>query len=222
MENVRSSAKERRLRQKRSDARIRLRLAADAALLSEHHASDIPQPAAHLPMRGSRVIELLEQLVAQKGALFSVIASMNGWQAGVFHGGANDTSGKMFSCNSETIVVNDDLSGHTTAPAVGMDVPARVMFPIRFLWLLPSLKFVGMRWMQAPWRWVRVQKTIVGRRIWGMGLCRQMAQYPISSSWRLTITISFAATFPTNRYLMCWVCRLGSEGRSSAQLSFSS
>ena len=86
MESVRSSAKERRLRHKRSDARIHLRLAAGAALLSEHHASDISQAAVHLPVRGSRVIELLEQLVAQQGAILSVIASMDGRQSGMFHG----------------------------------------------------------------------------------------------------------------------------------------
>ena len=86
MEKTRSTAQERRLRQRRSDARIRLRLAADAVLLSDHHTSDVPQQPAHSPLRGNKVIELLEQLVAQQSALFSVIASMNGWQAGMFHG----------------------------------------------------------------------------------------------------------------------------------------
>ena len=86
MEKTRSSAKERRLRQRRSDARVRLRLAADAVLLGHHHASDVPQQTAHLPFRGNKVAELLEQLVAQQGALFNVIASMSGWQAGMFHG----------------------------------------------------------------------------------------------------------------------------------------
>ena len=62
MESVRSSAKERRLRQKRSDARVRLRLAADAALLSEHHASAMPQQAAASALRGDKVVALLEQL----------------------------------------------------------------------------------------------------------------------------------------------------------------
>ena len=82
MEPVRSSAKERRLRQKRSDARIRLRLAADAVLLGEHHASAVPQKAASPGLRGDRVVHLLEQLVAQQCALFTVFASMSGWQAG--------------------------------------------------------------------------------------------------------------------------------------------
>ena len=62
MEPVRSSAKERRLRQKRSDARMRLRLAADAVLLSEHHASDVPRQVASPGLRGDKVVALLEQL----------------------------------------------------------------------------------------------------------------------------------------------------------------
>ena len=85
MDPVRSSAKERRLRQKRSDARVRLRLAADAALLSEHHASAVPQTqkVAASALHGDRVVALLEQLAAQQGALCGMVASMNGWLAGM-------------------------------------------------------------------------------------------------------------------------------------------
>ena len=82
MEPVRCSAKVRRLRQKRSDARMRLRLAADAVLLGEHHASAVPQMAASSAMRGDKVVDLLEQLVAQQCALFTFFASMSAWQAG--------------------------------------------------------------------------------------------------------------------------------------------
>ena len=71
MEPVRSSAKERRLRQKRSD--VRLRLAAGAVLLSEHHASDVPRQVASPGLRGDKVVALLEQLVAQQCALFDVL-----------------------------------------------------------------------------------------------------------------------------------------------------
>ena len=71
------------MRQKRSDARVRLRLAADAALLSEHHASAIPQQAAASALRGDKVVALLEQLAAQQGALCGMVASMSGWLAGM-------------------------------------------------------------------------------------------------------------------------------------------
>ena len=39
----RSVALERRLRRRRQEARMRLRLAADAVVLSEHHASQVPR-----------------------------------------------------------------------------------------------------------------------------------------------------------------------------------
>ena len=42
----RSVAKDRRLRQRRQEARLRLRLAADAVLLAGHHASSPPQQAS--------------------------------------------------------------------------------------------------------------------------------------------------------------------------------
>ena len=82
MEQVRPSAKERRLRQRRSDARIRVRLAADAVLLGEHHASAVPQSGTRAGPCSNKIVALLEQVVAQQGALFSVIAAMSGWQAG--------------------------------------------------------------------------------------------------------------------------------------------
>ena len=83
MEQVRSSAKERRLRQRRSDARIRTRLAADAVLLGEHHASAVPKQGTKAVPCSDRIVALLEQVVAQQGALFTVIAAMSGWQAGL-------------------------------------------------------------------------------------------------------------------------------------------
>ena len=82
---MRSSAKDRRLRQRRSDARIRLRLAADAVLLHEHHASAVPILRARPGLGCDKVVALLEQLVAQQGALFDVIAGMSGWQAGILY-----------------------------------------------------------------------------------------------------------------------------------------
>ena len=61
----RSAAKERRLRKQRSDARIRLRIAADASLLANHHASAVPMMGSGNDGTGQRIVHLLETLVSQ-------------------------------------------------------------------------------------------------------------------------------------------------------------
>ena len=53
---------ERRLRQRRQDARVRLRLAADAALLANHHASEVPR---ELVMVSSAEVVALRREVAE-------------------------------------------------------------------------------------------------------------------------------------------------------------
>ena len=78
MEASHSSAKD---GQKRSDARVRLRLAVDAVLLNGHHASAVPVTAATSVFRDDKMVALLEQMVAQQSALFDVIACMNGFSS---------------------------------------------------------------------------------------------------------------------------------------------
>ena len=81
---ARSPAQERRLRKRRSEAWIRLRLAADRALVDSHHASAAPGYAG--PCASTRIVQLLEALLAQQGALFGCIAGLSGWHAGMQHG----------------------------------------------------------------------------------------------------------------------------------------
>ena len=81
--DARSPAQERRLRKRRSEARIRLRLAADRALVDSHHASAAPGYAG--PCASTRIVQLLEALLAQQGALFGCIAGLSGWHAGMQH-----------------------------------------------------------------------------------------------------------------------------------------
>ena len=78
----RSAAKERRLRKQRSDARIRLRIAADASLLADHHASAVPMVGSGSDCTGLRIVHLLETLVSQHVALSGAISSFIGWQSG--------------------------------------------------------------------------------------------------------------------------------------------
>ena len=121
MEQVRSTAKERRLRQRRSDARIRLRLAADAALLSEHHASAVPQHSARSAPCSDRIVALLEQVVAQQGALFTVFACMSGWQAGFAVPPQSDASGG--NGNAEVRVSSVDGSNAEASVFSSVTVP---------------------------------------------------------------------------------------------------
>ena len=74
---------ERRLRKRRSEARIRLRIASDASLLEAHHASQVPQ-RSHVA--DDRIVQLLQQLVSQQDALFATIAGVYGWTAGQYGG----------------------------------------------------------------------------------------------------------------------------------------
>ena len=73
----RSPTQERRLRKKRSDARLRLRLLQDRVLLDEHHASSAPRLKEHvrkesknqigtLILQNSEIITLLSKLVSLK------------------------------------------------------------------------------------------------------------------------------------------------------------
>ena len=66
----RSPALERRLRKRRQEARLRMRLAADAALLAEHHASAPPGPGA--PGLQAKV----ESLVVEVAALRQLVVSL--------------------------------------------------------------------------------------------------------------------------------------------------
>ena len=54
----RSPACERRLRQRRQEARLRLRLAADAALVAGHHASAVPSSVAHVSVADFAALRL--------------------------------------------------------------------------------------------------------------------------------------------------------------------
>jgi hypothetical protein len=79
---ARSRAQERRARKRRAEARVRLQLAADHKLLTEHHASQ--PPSVHAAPFGPTVKmeQLLEAMLAQQQALFMCISGLYGWQAG--------------------------------------------------------------------------------------------------------------------------------------------
>ena len=62
---ARSAALERRLRKRRQEARVRLRLAADRQLLLEHHSSDPPTLSRRPRDETAMVTPLLQELVAQ-------------------------------------------------------------------------------------------------------------------------------------------------------------
>ena len=80
----RSPAQERRLRKRRQEARVRFRLAADAALLSCHHASTPPcglaaQPATHVSLA---VVVALREEIAELRALVLELQSSVGKDRG--------------------------------------------------------------------------------------------------------------------------------------------
>ena len=61
---ARSPALERRLRKRRQEARLRMRLAADAALLAQHHASDAPSalPSGYMLVSQAELAALREDI----------------------------------------------------------------------------------------------------------------------------------------------------------------
>ena len=67
----RSPALERRLRQRRAEARIRLRILADSSLLSGHHASQVPRVAA-AAARTTELAGVLADIANMRAELLSV------------------------------------------------------------------------------------------------------------------------------------------------------
>lgn len=82
MPSPRTAATEGRLRKRRSDARVHLRIAADASLLTSHRASAAPVSCECCCSSGARVVRLLEALLTQQCALCETISGFRGFQAG--------------------------------------------------------------------------------------------------------------------------------------------
>ena len=70
----RSPAMERRLRRRRAEARLRLRLVADASLLSQHHTAPLPPAAAHSEL--SELRRVVATLQSQFAKLQNDVAAM--------------------------------------------------------------------------------------------------------------------------------------------------
>ena len=87
---ARSRAQERRARKRRAEARVRLRLAADHKLLTEHHASQPPATQASAFGSTKKIELLLEAMLAQQQALFMCISGLYGWQTGWHSGSPSD------------------------------------------------------------------------------------------------------------------------------------
>ena len=78
---ARSVASERRLRLRRQEARLRLRLLADAALLGAHHASQaprLPQPTRGGGDSDAEARSLRNELVAMRSLLSALEAKIEG------------------------------------------------------------------------------------------------------------------------------------------------
>ena len=71
---LRSPAMERRLRRRRAEARLRLRLVADASLLSQHHTAPLPPAAAHSEL--SELRRVVATLQSQFAKLQNDVAAM--------------------------------------------------------------------------------------------------------------------------------------------------
>ena len=104
----RSSAQERRARKRRAEARVRLKLAADHRLLTEHHASQ-PPSLRHSPL--APMEQLLEAMLAQQHALFMCISGLYGWQAGSWTTGSHDATEGRRSGSTSGPCVDEPFSG---------------------------------------------------------------------------------------------------------------
>ena len=79
-EAPRSRALERRLRRRRQEARLRLRLVADSVLLSQHHASRVPTFSA-APASTPRANEWKREAVELRALLLDMREQLNAWLA---------------------------------------------------------------------------------------------------------------------------------------------
>ena len=110
---------DRRLRKRRSDARIRLRIAADASLLANHHASAVPFSCTCGCPSGARVVGLLEALVTQQSALCGAITGFIGWQAGLAGYAGAGYSPEMLGTSTFCTGGNADMTPSGPAPCAG-------------------------------------------------------------------------------------------------------
>ena len=113
---ARSRALERRLRRRRREAHIRLRLIADAALLSGHHAGQAPHVDAPAAMAGSNAAGQLrlDGLQLQFPELRQEVATLRCNLGGFtmdFHGCQNNTAASATGPTA-TLPGSDEIAGH--------------------------------------------------------------------------------------------------------------